>query len=369
MPFTFLFSDTGIIKESYWQQPIPLQGKLQSDLPDILTNLSPANCGACHSIQYQYWRKSFHAKATGDGLLGQLYAFDTDTQLDCLKCHSPRQEQINQLLNLSGARSSSHGIDCASCHVRKHIRHSSRDIPSTPHGAVKGLPIFKKSEFCKSCHQFDDTGEVVNGKPLENTFVEWQASLQAKQGKQCQSCHMPDKKHLFRGIHDPDMTRTGLGVKLQRTEKKLILKLGNTGAGHALPTYITPRINVLITGSKGKSLRYTIQRKMAWDEVSGWSEISDTRLFPKQWETLSLKLGQDETAKIVVKVEPDYDYHKRIYPKLLNVLSDDLKPDQKSQLKNALKNSGKSAYILYSFDCNKWKAEETDLCHSTLPKQ
>lgn len=144
---------TVIEHDSYWQLPIPEQGAVDHNLPDVLTNLSASNCGLCHVKQYQDWQNSFHAKAVGEGLLGQLSAFDQETQKDCLRCHAPRQEPMNKLLKPSDGHVSSDGVDCASCHVRKHIRHGSRDIALTPHGSVKGLPLFKQAEFCKSCHQ------------------------------------------------------------------------------------------------------------------------------------------------------------------------------------------------------------------------
>ena len=245
---------------SYWQTPIKSKDLLSTNSADIISNLKAENCAVCHPNQYQFWQKSLHAKAIGDGLLGQLYAFDQDTQKDCLSCHAPRQEQMKKLLDSSKEHLSSGGIvggvDCATCHVRKNIRHGTRDIALTPHGSVRGLSLFKESAFCKSCHQFDDTGEVVNGKPLESTYAEWQTSPQAKQGKTCQYCHMPNKEHKFNGIHDAEMTRQGLSIKVSRNNIGINLKLGNTGAGHALPTYITPRIVAKVVSSSGKVLQY-----------------------------------------------------------------------------------------------------------------
>ena len=73
-------------------------------------------------------------------------------------------------------------------------------------------PACLSSEFCQSCHQFAPDGLALNGKLLENTYAEWKASRFAREGVQCQDCHMPDRRHLWRGIHDPAMVRSGLTI-------------------------------------------------------------------------------------------------------------------------------------------------------------
>src|SRR5206468_1036453 len=81
-----------------------------------------------------------------------------------------------------------------------------------PHGGVTRTPAYLASEFCRGCHQFGADGYVLNGKLLEDTYAEWKASRFAAAGVQCQDCHMPDRRHLWRGIHDPEMVRGGLTI-------------------------------------------------------------------------------------------------------------------------------------------------------------
>ena len=74
-----------------------------------------------------------------------------------------------------------------------------------PHGGFTVSKAFEDSRFCAHCHQFPDDGPRIAGKLQEDTYQQWLASDYARQdaGKQtCQSCHMPDRKHLWRGIHD-----------------------------------------------------------------------------------------------------------------------------------------------------------------------
>ena len=37
------------------------------------------------------------------------------------------------------------------------------------------------------------------------------ASRHAREGRACQACHMPERRHLWRGIHDPEMVKRALG--------------------------------------------------------------------------------------------------------------------------------------------------------------
>ncbi len=82
---------------------------------------------------------------------------------------------------------------------------------------------------------------------LENTWAEWAASPQAREGETCQSCHMPDRRHLWRGIHDPEMVRGAVPVELVPVRATAgradgELRIRSEGVGHAFPTYTTPRV-------------------------------------------------------------------------------------------------------------------------------
>src|SRR3972149_4806383 len=76
-----------------------------------------------------------------------------------------------------------------------------------PHNGAPRTPAFLRAEFCRDCHQFPPDGFALNGKLLENTYAEWKASPFARAGVQCQDCHMPDRRHLWRGIHDAATVR------------------------------------------------------------------------------------------------------------------------------------------------------------------
>lgn len=347
----------------YWARPVPVEGRTPPAgmAQELVADLSASACRLCHPSQFEAWSGSLHAQALSAGVLGQLEGFDWETQRDCLLCHAPRAEVIERWLDEGlGAAGHLAGVDCATCHVREHIRHGPRAVPDTPHGAVESLPLFRDAAFCAPCHQFDDSGLSVNGKPLENTYVEWRDSRYASEGVTCQDCHMPDGRHSFKGIHDPETTRAGLRVLAWRFPQGLRVAAGNVGAGHALPTYVTPRILIRLEGEGGAPVReHVIARRMRWSQDQGWEELADDRLLPDQWVTLDLALGVGQGGQVSVRVEPGYDYHERIYPQLLELLADRLSPTSRTLLERARSQARGSAYTLIELYCPPWLGRPT----------
>jgi hypothetical protein len=351
------------LRHDHWRLPIPLQGDVPAYHIADARDLSAHACGACHAKQYEAWQVSFHHRATSAGLMGQLGALDPEEALFCLRCHAPRSEQQEVWESTRSATPRDlGGVDCAACHVREHVRYGPRDMALTPHGPVQKLELFNESAFCAPCHQFDEEGLSVNGKPLENTYEEWRASRYAREGITCQTCHMKDGRHDFAGIHDREMTQTGLKIEAERIATGIRLRARNAGAGHALPTYITPRIRILLhePGRSETPLReYIIQRRMIWNIDTGWREISDTRLLPDQVVELVYPLDPGHAVFVSVVVEPDADYHERIYPALMEMLADTLTPSQHRLLKTAEAESGRSSYVLYCLQCGPRQKNDT----------
>ena len=128
----------------------------------------------------------------------------------------------------------------------------------------------------------------------QDTYREWLDSPYPARGRTCQGCHMPDRAHRFRGIHDPDMVRQGLTINTRVTEEAALLEVRSTGIGHRFPTYIVPRVRLigLLLDSDGRPIpggarEEILQRQMSI-ENGRWIEQSDTRLEPGA--TASLRL-------------------------------------------------------------------------------
>ncbi len=168
--------------------------------------------------------------------------------------------------------------------------------------------------------------QAINGKPLENTLVEWRASPAAAKGQSCQSCHMPDRRHLWRGIHDPNMVKSGLKPAFAAEPGQARFRLTSTKIGHAFPTYVTPKVimrGVALDESgrpiPGSERQHVIQRRVEY--IGGvWVERSDTRLLPGQSATLDLRWPKSGRVRLWLEVHPDDFYHNNVYNGLLHDL-------------------------------------------------
>jgi cytochrome c554/c'-like protein len=330
--------------DEHWRRPIPPQGAAPSRFSGLEKSLAPASCGTCHPAQFADWKTSIHARSMGPGVTGQLAGMwqgDAASAQHCLSCHAPLAEQRPG--GQRGSRSAPNpvfdsalqqaGLVCASCHVRRHERFGpprreglaepSAPRESLPHHGVTRTAAFLQSAFCASCHQFKADGLELNGKLLENTYEEWKRSAAARAGRQCQDCHMPDRRHLWRGIHDLDMVKSGVEVSVTTErpryrpgdELTATIVVENVGVGHDFPTYVTPRVVVhagLIDSRRasvlGSAQEYVIGREVSLDLSR---EISDTRIPPDGRASFSYRRrleGRGLTLRVAVTVHPDHFY-------------------------------------------------------------
>ena len=180
-------------------------------------------CQNCHLHIYEQQSQSMHAKSFTNPVFQAQYFKEllplakTDSVLskeaeNCISCHAPAfymtnkrpassQDQIDPDMS---------GVTCDFCHT---ISGFIGDNPgegnyiSAP--SERKLGPFKftsdwhhvyselqtKSEFCGICHN------AVNhhGLEIKSTFTEWKNSSYAKEGIQCQDCHMNVKGFLTAG--------------------------------------------------------------------------------------------------------------------------------------------------------------------------
>ena len=314
----------------------------------------------------------------GPGVAGQLVEMLRSAPADalgCQTCHAPLAEQRPLLGADAGyavnpafdpaLRAS--GLVCAGCHVRTHERFgpprrdgsvdSLAPRDALPHGGVTRTPAFLASAFCRSCHQFAPDGFALNGKLLENTYEEWKASRFAREGVQCQDCHMPDRRHLWRGIHDPDMVRSGLTIAA-RTDGTSVRRGGSvrgtltvtsSRVGHAFPTYVTPRVilraelldaagNVL----SGSRVDRIVAREVALDLSR---EERDTRLLPGRTTELRYRRRIDADGirlRFMVIVEPD-----AFYTRFFETLLEQGAGAGTSQIREALEETRRSPFTIF----------------------
>ena len=324
----------------HWRVPLAAQGPPPARFTPLEASLAPEACGTCHPAQLADWRTSTHAAAMGPGVAGQLAELlvrEPAAALACQNCHAPLAEQA-PLVPGALARNPAfdpalraRGIPCAACHVRGHERFgpprrdgslaTAAPGETLPHGGVTRTPAYLASEFCRGCHQFGPDGYALNGTLLENTYAEWKASRFAAAGVQCQDCHMPDRRHLWRGIHDADMVRGGLTITLVETPPHAAgtvaarLVVENSGVGHRFPTYVTPLVllRAELVDAAGRALAGTrVERRIGREVTLDLErEVSDTRLAPGERAELAYARaleGGAAAARFSVIVYPDAFY-------------------------------------------------------------
>jgi hypothetical protein len=168
-------------------------------------------CGDCHRAAHESWKASGHAHAMDSRLFQDVLHY-TEADLGdaarrtCLGCHSP-------LANLTGdpdlkTKVSWEGVTCDACHSIREVSITGpnpmarreltglrtgpwKDDNPSQHGAIFSS-LHTSSWLCASCHEYRN----ALGFQVVTTFSEWQASRDAKDGRQCQFCHMPSVERV-----------------------------------------------------------------------------------------------------------------------------------------------------------------------------
>lgn len=367
--------------ESHWATPISSQGEPPSHYFELEKRLDPENCGTCHKEQYEAWSKSFHSKASGPGLQWQLKRIGIEESSSCFACHSPLIEMQNYLreskfglsknpsevLSYLKKETAERGISCASCHVRNQVRYGpppredKRNRSSSgykPHGGFVVQKEFESSRFCVSCHETPEYGKPVSGKRMMETYAEWEQSRYAKEQITCQNCHMPDRSHTWRGIHDPVMTAnavaSSLGFKKIEGEWYVYASLKNTGAGHRFPTYSVPKVFLYLSlYENGKQKRILAEKTIGRvTDLDLQHEFEDTRLLPDEEVVLKERLTSEEfktrkEIRFIAIVEPDEFYVRMFQHNWDRRKEFGIEGREEKQLEEALKKAKSTRYVLF----------------------
>jgi len=364
----------------HWAQPVAPQGAPPPDFAAREASLAPESCGTCHASQYADWRTSLHSRSIGPGILWQFRVLSQDESNSCLRCHAPLAEQKALTALQHGwanapqdpvpsyVSSDLHlrGLVCAACHVRRHQYFgppaNSRNTlttadlnsaPRQPHNGFVAERAFQDSRFCSTCHQFPPQGRSLAGKLIENTYEEWRASPAALQGLSCQGCHMPDRRHLWRGVHDRDMVANGLRRELEvkRLDASSLAVqaiISAPGVGHFFPTYVVPKVTVSLhlrdaTGTR-EIARHMIGRMVSVDMDR---ELSDTRIPPGGRATVSAQVKAppgEYHVEMHIEVAPA-EHYARMFQSMLD-RNPHMAPDTRSILRVALREAQAATYRL-----------------------
>ncbi|MDP6625292.1 MAG: multiheme c-type cytochrome [Nitrospinota bacterium] len=350
--------------KEHWKFPISPQGPPPKNFTELEASLDPDDCGSCHETQYEDWITSRHSKSMGPGVAGQLHSPWVSNPSICTICHTPLAEQSSLKSSPGGHLTKnpvyspelrSKGLICAGCHVRRHVRYGPKPltekVENPPHNSFVEVENFGNSEFCKPCHQFGPGDNRINGKLLQNTYEEWKNSPYFKKGIHCSNCHMPERRHLWQGIHNPEMVKKGVKIETRREETNISLKVINSGVGHNFPTYVTPKIVIRgsVIGKDGREVSETIEEKfIGWNiPVNLSREWYDTRIPPGKMLSTKFKINSSAAIggkfRIIIRVFPD-DFYTRFFKALIEHPPGGV---DSRKMKEAYNETLKSNYVLF----------------------
>ena len=240
---------------------------------DMAPPASAELCGRCHRSIHEAWKTSAHAQAMESRLFQEALAlaegdFGAEARTTCLGCHAPVAVKTGDLKLQK--KVSWEGVTCDYCHSVRDVSMAEgipkavvtfvpvksgpwKDSVSTGH-AVAYSPLHTSSLLCVSCHEYKNAG----GFPVLTTYSEWKASSYARQGRQCQSCHMSKvagdvvdprvsraqhaqiNLHQMPGSHSLEQLTRAIKAQLfawrEGGSVRVKVDLTNQAAGHYLPT-------------------------------------------------------------------------------------------------------------------------------------
>lgn len=261
---------------------------------------NPQVCGGCHPEFFDEWKDSKHSKSFTNNIFQGMYKQAISDLKDnqnikndvnkCILCHSPSAFFAGDIPPTPDEdKLAERGVMCDFCHTVEGIKdalpHNGnfinnngpgidpkrgpwKDAKSPYHQTIYS-ELHTKSEFCGTCHNHKNSNEVW----VQETYNEWKNSAWAKEGYQCQDCHMMGEGkshpliskellktdvrqktviHRFPGfgsqIKIPDAVRLKASANKTkiRLGEELIIKVSVTNAkvGHKFPSS-TPNLRQL----------------------------------------------------------------------------------------------------------------------------
>ncbi len=169
---------------------------------------------------------------------------------------------------------------------------------------------------------------------------------------------MPERRHLWRGIHDKAMVAEGVDVMVEIASRDYevddvlaaTITVANTGVGHYFPTYVTPKVFVRgeLLDSQARVLTSTVQQATIGREVTLdlSQELFDTRIAPGEARSVLYEQrvpANSDRLRISVEVHPDHFYRQFFEA----VLANGGGARGRAALQSALRQSQESIYTLY----------------------
>ncbi|MBP9151731.1 MAG: hypothetical protein KBF73_05570 [Flavobacteriales bacterium] len=305
--------------QNSWDIAVPHQ-----EIPEGLTSLSAASCGACHQEHYKEWQTSTHAHAWTD-LQFQSELKKESSPFMCINCHIPLQNQQEFIIKglIDGdiykpvKEKNPHfdralqqeGINCASCHVREGAVMGPTGTEKAPHRTVKNMEHLSE-KLCISCHNANAVITPTLACSFE-TGDEWKAGPYFG-NQNCISCHMPEthreivpgygerksRFHNFPGSGIPKLKGAETGIlngfafypqeittKYKVGERvEYTFKVKNEHAGHRVPTGDPERFFIIRFELRNTLDSLVVEQEYRIGEEWEWhpqaKKLSDNNLNP-----------------------------------------------------------------------------------------
>jgi nitrate/TMAO reductase-like tetraheme cytochrome c subunit len=289
-----------------------------------------SKCKKCHIRSHEEYEESTIARAivspTFRAMLEDYVSKGKDKRY-CLNCHAPQSLVFPDLVDsmvkqIISGDPTFEGVGCIQCHLIKAVDPNVKGQPSvklepgrTVFGGYKDfleskahdsqyLDIFKKSDLCLACHTF-----APSGVPTAEAVGNWKGSKAAKEGKSCQTCHMPqgfdesaneEKKrdiagHEFNG-KSPALRKQAFELdyetEVRGAQTKLTVKLKNL-VPHNVPTTHPIWNQVYLQAViKGLNLREVYKDKRTYGRIFADAKGNRTLM-----DHDAVKLLEDTTLK------------------------------------------------------------------------
>lgn len=263
---------------------------LAARAPDGTPGAEEASCTTCHEVEASDLAASAHAGDGGEGVI------------TCAACHirDGRAYGPPHAPNVGASDQATKGASEPSAQNTP-AQTAETTVEPVHHTSVE-RGEFESPSFCAGCHE-PPTLVARGGKRFVETTEEWMRTDVAAQGKTCVTCHMPDGRHLWKGVHDREMVSSAITADVrfmtQGTEVAGKLTVSNTGAGHRLPTTAGPELVLTIDQLDGAALPIPgthaegiIGRRL---DDAATIELFDTRLLP----------GESKILPYITSLHPD----------------------------------------------------------------
>jgi len=230
--------------------------------------LSNKSCKECHKDIYNEYQHSYHSKDYFNDILHRHIADKISTnRYDCAVCHMPAAKNIDNLIKgidrpNSAVTRQKDAISCFLCHEIAYVKKSHKFNVNVLTKQVDGYkpslygnlenpdendkhsslhnPIYSKN-VCLGCHSH---------KRNKNDLLIFQAAKPGVTSQGCIKCHMPyipggdeninkkartkHRSHYFFGIHDDEMRKKSIDLKLNIKKKYHIIITLKNKMGHPL---------------------------------------------------------------------------------------------------------------------------------------